>query len=96
MSADTERLRAVVTGRVQGVGFRYFILGRARGLGLDGWVRNLRSGDVEFVAEGSREDLEQLLKSAHEGPPMSWVQDVRVTWAAARGDLDDFDVTHTI
>ena len=95
-SPDNERLRAVVTGRVQGVGFRYFIQGRARALRLDGWVRNLRSGDLEFVAEGSRGDLEELMRSARAGPPMSWVEGARVTWSEARGDLTRFDVKHTI
>ena len=93
---DNERVRATVSGRVQGVGFRYFVLRRAQSLRLKGWVRNLRSGDVEFVAEGAREDLDKLVKHVREGPPMSWVENVRVQWTEARGSLTDFDVKHTI
>jgi len=67
---------------VQGVGFRYHVRDCARKLGLVGWVRNLGSGELEFVAEGERESLERLLKCAREGPLMSWVQAVRVDWSA--------------
>jgi len=91
-----ERVRAVVSGRVQGVGFRYFVLRRAQALGLKGWVRNLRSGEVELVAEGPRPELEKLLGAVREGPPMSRVEQVSTDWSAARGDLTQFDVKYTI
>ncbi|MCD6362190.1 MAG: acylphosphatase [Armatimonadetes bacterium] len=94
--ADSERLHAIVSGRVQGVGFRYFVLRRAQSLGLNGWVRNLSSGDVEFVAEGPREALEELLRAVRQGPPMSWVERVRTDWSAARGDLRSFEVSYTL
>ncbi len=93
---DAERVRALVSGRVQGIGFRYFVMRRARELDLAGWVRNLRSGDVEFVAEGPRADLEKLIASARSGPPMSWVEKVSTTWSPARGDVTSFDLTYTV
>lgn len=98
MASTTEsaRVRAVISGRVQGVGFRYHIRDCARKLGVFGWVRNLRSGELEFVAEGGREVLERLLKCAREGPPMSWVQGVRVDWSAPHGDLSSFELTATL
>ena len=98
MGSTTEgaRVRAVISGRVQGVGFRYHIRDCARKFGVVGWVRNLRSGDVEFVAEGERESLERLLKFAREGPPMSWVQGLRVDWSAPHGDLSAFELTSTM
>ncbi len=95
-TTERARVRAVVSGRVQGVGFRYHVRDCARKLGVVGWVRNLRSGDLEFVAEGERETLEQLVKSAREGPPMSWVQAVRVDWSPPRGDLSAFELTATL
>ena len=66
-------VRAVVRGRVQGVGFRWFIRERARSLEVAGWVRNLREGDVEFVARGNPEAVERLLAAAREGPARSAV-----------------------
>jgi acylphosphatase len=58
-----------VVGRVQGVGFRWFIRERARALQVAGWVRNLDSGGVEVAAKGSDEALATLLAAVREGPP---------------------------
>jgi acylphosphatase len=90
---DSERLHGVIKGDVQGVGFRYFLIGRAKALGLKGWVTNRDDGAVEFVAEGSRRDLEQLERAAREGPRMARVTAVQLTWSNATGGLDRFDVT---
>jgi acylphosphatase len=89
----SERLHAVIRGDVQGVGFRFFLIRHAEGLGLRGWVRNLDDGAVELVAEGSRSDLEQLLRSAGEGPRMARVTRVDADWSVAAGGLDPFDIT---
>jgi acylphosphatase len=83
----------VVRGDVQGVGFRFFLIRHAQGLGLRGWVRNLDDGGVELVAEGSRADLERLLTSAREGPRMARVMRVDTRWSVAAGGLDPFDIT---
>jgi acylphosphatase len=90
---DSERLHGVIKGDVQGVGFRYFLIGRAKALGLKGWVTNRDDGAVEFVAEGSRRDLEQLERAAREGPRMARVTAVQLTWSSATGGLDRFDIT---
>jgi acylphosphatase len=68
VSGGSERLRARVRGRVQGVGFRAATLREARGLGLRGWVRNLPDGAVEVVAEGPRADLDALVAFLWRGP----------------------------
>lgn len=60
-------LHFLVRGRVQGVGFRWFVHREAAELGLHGWVRNLESGEVEAVAAGDPEDLAVLRKSLHKG-----------------------------
>ncbi len=90
--ADTVRLRAVVTGVVQGVGYRWFVIRAARSMELTGFARNLRDGSVEVVAEGTREGLERLLGMLYEGPRASVVKGVDVGWGKATGEYYVFDV----
>ena len=71
-----ERLDASVRGRVQGVGFRVFVLREAEYLGLDGWVANERDGGVRVVAEGPPADLAALEARLAEGPPAAIVERV--------------------
>jgi len=80
-----ERFTAHVQGRVQGVGFRAFVVARARSLRLAGSVRNLPGGDVWVEAEGSRETLERLLAEIRQGPPAARVSAVLVTWGEPIG-----------
>src|SRR5205807_9329129 len=68
------RLHAIVHGDVQGVGFRYFVLRRAREARLAGWVRNRADGTVECLAEGPRAALEGLLADLRRGPGLAEVQ----------------------
>ena len=86
-------LHAVVHGVVQGVNFRYFVLRHARDLGLTGYVRNLYpEGTVEVKAEGSREQLEQLLRHLEEGPRGAWVERVEADWSEFTGAYSRFEV----
>ena len=85
-------LRAVVTGRVQGVNFRDFTRQKARSLGLSGHVRNLPGGSVEVLAEGARPALEALLEYLKQGPPRAVVEHVDSSWGAATGSQGDFEV----
>ena len=79
------RIVALVEGRVQGVGFRFFVRDRARALGLAGAVRNLPGGSVHVEAEGSRDSLSALIQDLHEGPPAARVERVGVEWHQPRG-----------
>jgi acylphosphatase len=88
----TARLDAVVRGRVQGVGYRFFVISEASRFGLTGWVSNEPDGSVRCVAEGPRSHLEALLASLAEGPPGSKVEGVGTTWSAATGAFDGFTV----
>jgi acylphosphatase len=86
-------LRAVVHGRVQGVNFRQFVYTRARFLRLAGYVGNLDDGrSVEVVAEGPRQDLEQLLEYLREGPRSARIEQVEVDWREATDRWTDFGV----
>ena len=90
-----ERLRVTVKGRVQGVGFRYFVARTAGILGLSGWVRNRFDGAVEIVAEGERSRLEKLLADLRRGPSSSFVQSADPRWEEATGEFVGFKVRHT-
>jgi acylphosphatase len=87
-------LHAVVKGRVQGVNFRYFTQQRARQLGLGGYVRNLWDGNVEVVAEGSKDDLNELIAFLHVGPRAAIVTEVDAWWPAPTGGFDRFEVRY--
>ncbi len=89
-------VRAIVRGRVQEVGFRDYVLTRARFLGLSGYVRNLPGGrSLEVVAEGDRGDLEQLLDYLGNGPRLSRVDAVETEWGEPTGAYDGFGVGYT-
>jgi acylphosphatase len=94
MSEADVRLQATVRGYVQAVGFRYFVLTRAQGSGIRGWVRNRGDGSVECVAEGPRQRLEWLLGELLRGPRSAEVSDVEVEWQPALGDLPEFRVSY--
>jgi acylphosphatase len=72
----TRRLR--ISGRVQGVGYRQALCGEAARHGLTGWVRNRIDGTVEAVVQGEPEAVEKLVQWARQGPPASWVADMRI------------------
>ncbi len=96
MSINTEaRLHAVVEGRVQGVGYRYFVEDEAMSLDLKGWVRNLWDGRVEVVAEGQRQALEKLLVALWRGPRASSVTDIQVEWSPSTGEFTHFTIRMT-
>lgn len=86
----TRRFR--ISGRVQGVGYRFFAQRAARELGLSGWVRNLADGCVECHASGSVQDLEAFEVRLRKGPRLAEVSSVEVQEAAADGDSSGFHI----
>ena len=90
---NNRRISVIIRGRVQEVNFRWYTRQRAAELGIVGWVRNLRGGDhVKVVAEASQEQLADLIRFLHEGPPSARVDDVEVAWELASGEYKDFRV----
>ena len=85
-------MHAIVEGRVQGVGFRFFVVRNAEALGIVGWVRNTSQGHVEVWAEGQKAVLQNLLTILHKGPPSACVTSVDVEWKPANGNLKHFSV----
>ncbi|MEX2451328.1 MAG: acylphosphatase [Rhodospirillales bacterium] len=70
-------VRVIVEGRVQGVGFRYWTVGRAARLGLRGWVRNLRDGSVEALFAGDPAAVEEMIGACRQGPGTARVDAVK-------------------
>ena len=87
-----EELHAFVHGRVQGVGFRYFVVHKAQSLGLRGYARNEYDGSVEVLAQGPRSALEHLLAYLRQGPSAAQVRDVRTTWGKPSEHVSGFHV----
>jgi acylphosphatase len=82
-----------ISGRVQGVGFRFYLQKRARELGLAGWVRNRRDGSVEAVIQGGPEAVETMTAWARRGPPSALVAEVRISDGS--GDYATFETRPT-
>lgn len=82
-----------ITGRVQGVGYRFYVQRKARELGVTGWVRNCRDGSVAAVIQGTSEAVEAMMAWARRGPPSAVVAEVRVT--DATGDFATFEARPT-
>jgi acylphosphatase len=86
--------RLVIKGRVQGVGFRYALADEARELGLRGWVRNCRNGDVEAIVAGPAQGVDAIIAWAHKGPPAARV--AAVSAEPAVGEFTGFEIAPTI
>jgi acylphosphatase len=82
-----------ISGRVQGVGFRFYMERKARELGLNGWVRNRRDGSVESVVQGSAQAVEAMIAWARQGPPSAVVAEVKVS--EGEGQFGAFEVRPT-
>jgi len=89
---ELARLESTVTGRVHGVGYRYFVASQATRLGLTGWVSNEQDGRVRCVAEGPRRDLETLLEALREGPASAIVEYVTEDWLPYTGSWGAFGI----
>ena len=84
--------RLLISGRVQGVGFRYFIEARASAEGVHGWVRNLPDGRVEALIEGDEESVDRVEAAARRGPPGAEVDDVSAEMIAPSGRATGFSI----
>jgi len=89
------RIRAIITGRVQGVSYRASTASEGRRIGIVGWVRNRADGSVELEAEGSEETISALIAWCHEGPPSAEVTRVAVEDVPATGKDTMFAVVRS-
>jgi acylphosphatase len=88
-------LHLLVTGSVQGVGFRYFVQQHAQNLNLTGWVRNRMDDRVEILAAGSQDALLNLLSLVRVGPKSALVTEVEVEWIEPRQTYTRFSIAPT-
>ena len=88
------RAHAVISGRVQGVFFRWETKHSADGFGVFGWVRNKRDGTVEAVFEGSEKSVMSILEWCKKGPPIAKVNHVDVKWEDYKGEFSSFEITY--
>ncbi len=93
---DMITVRLLISGRVQGVGYRAWFAGEARRRGLAGWVRNRREGTVEARVRIAPAALDELLAAARRGPPLARVEDVAVSEMAGEDRPAGFEVLPTV
>ena len=86
------KAHVIVSGLVQMVGFRFFVLRLANEYGLTGWVRNTPQGRVEIEVEGDNGLITEFLKEVRIGPPSSRVTGIEVQWGIYTGEYSDFQV----
>ena len=92
MAADVQTRKFVVRGRVQGVGFRWFVEREAKTLGISGWVRNNTDGTVEVLATGTGEQLSALRSGLQQGPRAARVDNVEETEDKPVAGLNTFRI----
>ena len=95
MTSNRFYRRYLVKGRVQGVGFRWFVEAEARRIGIGGWVRNRDDGAVEVLASGSDAQLNSLYESLREGPRAARIDKVEVDEAAPFSGYQTFQIEET-
>jgi len=88
-------VRVVISGRVQGVGFRAFVERQAHKRGVRGWVRNRRDGTVEAVAQGDDDDVERIVAWCRRGPPAARVATVATEVLDVDPALESFELRKT-
>jgi acylphosphatase len=89
-----KRAHVFYSGRVQGVGFRMTAEDLAHQMDVLGWVKNLRDGRVELIAEAEETILERFLKAIQAGPMKNFIRQVDASWSDATETFDDFEIRY--
>jgi acylphosphatase len=94
MSNELVKAEILVNGLVQGVGFRYFVYHEAQKLNLNGYVKNLYSGEVITVVEGEKFVVEDFFQKLKVGPMHAHVKNASVKWAEYKNEFSTFEIRH--
>lgn len=89
-----KRVHVFISGRVQGVFFRYTSKELADQLGVTGWIKNLPDGRVEAVVEGEEDKVEEMIEFLSKGPPLARVDDIKIIEEEYRGEYRDFRIIY--
>ena len=91
---DNSSISLIVKGKVQGVSFRWFTVRAGRELGLNGYAKNRADGTVEVQAVGRKGDCNSLIDQVKQGPAMSQVDDVKISWLDYTEKFIDFEIRY--
>jgi len=94
MSSNKQRAEILVTGLVQGVGFRYFVIRNAQQLGVKGYVKNMYDGTVLIIAEAEKALIEELFKKVKIGPRAASVKNAKIEWAEYKDEFKTFEIEY--
>ncbi|MFW6283733.1 MAG: acylphosphatase [Minisyncoccales bacterium] len=92
--SNKKRVQLLISGRVQGVGFRMSARSKARKLDLKGWVKNLKNGKVKAVAEGEEKKIKEFIEWAKKGPFTAKVKNLEVNFASHKGEFNKFKIEY--
>lgn len=87
-----KRVHLIISGDVQGVGYRAWMKREALSLKLTGWVKNREDGAVEAVIEGKKEMIDKLILLCRHGPEIAWVEDIQINIEEYKGEFSIFEV----
>ncbi len=93
---EDKRLELIAYGKVQGIGFRTYILIKGRELGVNGYVRNKSNNTIEVVAEGSEKNLMKLKNFVESGYFPARIEKVHAYWSPATREFNNFEIKYTI
>ncbi len=89
------QVHLLISGFVQGVGYREFVRSKARKLGLTGWVRNLSDNRVEVIAQSNEKTLKRFIKICERGPFLAQIKNIAVEWQDSHEQFDTFEKRST-
>lgn len=93
MAKELTTVHIMITGTVQGVGFRYYTRRLASSLGLTGFVKNLASGEVEIEAEGEKQKIQELVHDLQTKDMAEYISDLKIEWSDYKNKYHDFTIS---
>ncbi len=93
MAKELTTAHIIITGTVQGVGFRYYTRRLASSLGLTGFVKNLANGEVEIEAEGDKQNVQKLTRDLQTKDMSEYISELKLEWAPYQNKYQDFTIT---